>query len=320
MAASVVGCSTDRAEDSGSSSISVTATTTSTTIPPLPIVSDEIAALADRTTMTDEARRVFYEADPQLVDKVGLGDACPLREEASVLGCFGSGGVTILAIADPRLDGMVATTAAHEMLHAAWVALDASERQQLGDLLCDAYDAIDDADLRERVEAYRRADPSVVKNELHSILGTEVADLSAALETYYQRWFVDRRTVVALANAAQSAFEALEAQVAALDAELATRAAAIDAENGRLAGELAAIDAQRAELEQLAAEGRIDEYNDAVPAFNDRVQTFNDAVQALNEEIDRYNQVIVLRNALVDEYAALAEPIDTALAPASTTA
>jgi hypothetical protein len=41
---------------------------------PLPEVSPAIEALADRTTMTERARRVFYRTDPRLVDKAGLAE------------------------------------------------------------------------------------------------------------------------------------------------------------------------------------------------------------------------------------------------------
>jgi hypothetical protein len=105
---------------------------------------------------------VFYEADPHLVDKTVLADSCPLRDEVSVLGCFSSGRITILAVTDPRLDGMLETTSAHEMLHAAWSILTPDERDDLASGLHAVYAQTEDADLIDKVESYRRADPSVL--------------------------------------------------------------------------------------------------------------------------------------------------------------
>jgi hypothetical protein len=295
-----------------STTVATTAATPATTAP-LPSVVPEIEALATRTAMTDEGRRVFYEAEPQLVGKEQLGAACELREEASVLGCFASGRITILAVADPRLDGMMETTAAHEMLHAAWVRLTAAERDQLAAQLQADYERLDDAELDERIDTYRRADPTVIDNELHSILGTEVTGLSSELETYYGRWFADRSQVVALAEASQATFDAIEEEVGILDAELDLRRVEIEQEDTRLEAEATAIEAARVELDRLQAEGRTEEYNAAVPGYNDRVDAYNGAVSALEARIDDYNGLVERRNSLVAEWSELMEPIDTSL-------
>jgi hypothetical protein len=322
----VVGIELARPEEGGLSSIlepvdetSVPPTSIETVPPPpstttpLPLVAPDIATLADRTTMTDEARRVFYEADPHLVDKTVLADSCPLRDEVSVLGCFSSGRITILAVTDPRLDGMMETTSAHEMLHAAWSILTPDERDDLASGLHAVYAQTEDADLIDKVESYRRADPSVLDNELHSILGTEVRQLLPELETYYARWFVDRGRVVDLAEAAQSTFDQLEAEVSALDGQLEVLRVEIEQEDARLETDSAEIDALRVQLVQLEEERRIDEYNDAVAVYNTRVDEYNQAAEALQVRVDAYNALVEERNALAAEWSQLSDPIDTSL-------
>jgi chromosome segregation ATPase len=197
------------------------------------------------------------------------------------------------------------------------VLLSPAERADLAAELQAEYDGSDDSDLEEKVESYRQADPTVVDNELHSILGTEVADLSAELEAYYARWFIDRSQVAALADASQTTFDALEEQVAALDAQLNTLRAEIEDENARLDAEAAALDTFRADLDRLAAEERIDEYNAAVPDFNTRVDAYNVAAGNLQVQIDNYNALVEQRNQLAAEWEQLTEPINTSLGDVS---
>ena len=67
--------------------------------------------------------------------------------------------------------------------------------------------------IKENVENYRKRDPSVIPNELHSILGTEVRVLNPELEEYYARYFKDRLKIVELSEAYEQTFVALEKQV-----------------------------------------------------------------------------------------------------------
>ncbi|MDY7103397.1 MAG: hypothetical protein S0880_19610 [Actinomycetota bacterium] len=293
---------------------SATAPTTTSTTEPVPEPAADVAALADRTTMTPQARRIFYAAEPVLVDKAGLGSACDLRAEVSVLGCFASGEITVLRVEDPRLDGMMETTAAHEMLHAVWAQRSAAERDELIPLLRTAYDALDDPRVRDKVETYRRDDPDVVDNELHSILGTEVADLPDELGRYYGQWFTDRAAVVALAASSQATFAAIEDEVDALDADLAARSAAIGEAQAALDARRVELDALDAELERLRAAGEVAAYNQLVDTYNAGAAAYNAEADRVRAAIDDYNAIVARRNALVEEWAALREPIDTSAA------
>jgi hypothetical protein len=289
---------------------------TTTTTARLPAVAPEIAALADRTTMTPAARQILYESEPRLVDKAGLATACPIPEATSVLGCFRGGRIAVLRVDDPRLDGMQETTAAHEVLHAAWSDLTARQHRRLRPRLRDALAGIGDQRLREKVETYRRRDPDVVDTELHSILGTEVATLPPDLERYYARWFTDRASVVALAAVAQSTFTTIEAEVQELDAERAGLRAAIEQEQARLAAEAAELGRRQSDLERLERAGRVEEYNAAVPDYNARVAAYNDAAAALEVNVALHNANVRTRNALAAEHRALVDMIATQPPPA----
>ncbi len=83
-------------------------------------------------------------------------------------------------------------TAAHEMLHAAYAELAPGQRRRVDQLLDQAFEASADQRLRDTLAEYADAEPGQRHNELHSILPTEVAELSPPLERYYQRYFEDR--------------------------------------------------------------------------------------------------------------------------------
>src|SRR5690606_32509048 len=100
-------------------------------------------------------------------------------------------------VANAQLDGIKEVTAAHELLHAAWDRLSKSEQTRLGALLEEAYTKIGTDELEERMAYYERTQPGERANELHSIIGTEMADVGEELETYYKKYFIDRQQIVA---------------------------------------------------------------------------------------------------------------------------
>lgn len=310
-----VSPATTRATASDAAAAPVTTTPPPlTTLPPttaLLVLDPTFAAIAERTTMTPEARQLLAGSDPRLVDVATLADTCTLDPELSVLGCFRPGEIAVLDVTDPRLDGMVETTTAHEMLHAVWITLDDAERDRLAGLLQEVYARVATPELTKRMDAYRARDPEVIDTELHSILGTEVADVGPDLETYYQRWFTDRSAVVTLAAAAQSTLEGLRAEVDAKDAELEALRTSINTDEQTLDAQRAALEAQLNDLNALRDAGSIEEYNAGVGPFNDQVAAYNQAVADHEALVDRHNQLVAERNAAAAAYTELVGQIDT---------
>lgn len=286
------------------------AATSTSVIPPLDATFE---AIATKTTMTDEARSLLALSNPRLVDRDTLGSTCTLDPESSVLGCYRSGEIAVLAVVDPLLDGTTEATTAHEMLHAAWATIDDAERERLTLLLWASFDRAATPTLSARIDAYRARDPSVVDNELHSILGTEVADLEPELEAYYRRWFVDRSAVVSLAVAARATLISLEAQVKDLDARLSDLGSRVESEEAALKNDRTALEARSAELEALRAGGQVDEFNAAVDEFNELVRIYNEAVSALDSLIAEHNALVSERNALAAAYTDLVAQITTSV-------
>jgi hypothetical protein len=162
-----------------------------------------IVQLADRAGMTDEARRIFYRAQPQIeTDRAALVRDCHIKDDETIeLGCYlSSDKIYLLDIQQPELADEMVVTAAHETLHAAYDRLSRKEQRQIDAELSAVAGGIKDADLKKRMADYGQLEPGEEVNELHSILGSEYSNLSPALERYYTRYFANRGEIIALSN------------------------------------------------------------------------------------------------------------------------
>ena len=297
--------------DDGDDGTTTTSTTAPITVVPAPDLDPVFAAIADRTALTDEGRDLLARSAPRLIDTSAVADECPIETDLLLLGCYRRRQIVVLDVTDSRLAGMTETTTAHELLHAAWDRLDDEERGQLTGLLQSAYDRLTDPDLTARIDDYRAHDPSSVPNELHSILGTEVADLGPELEHHYARWFTDRHQVVGLGVGARETLTGLDAQVSAMDTELAGRWAEVEASHQALEDDLASLDQEYADLEALAGEGRIAEHDAGVGPYNEHVDAYNQAVSDYEALADDYNELVDERNAVAAAYTELIDQIST---------
>lgn len=269
-----------------------------------------ISRLADTTQMNDLGRRLFYVHNPAILDKSSFQTSCTVGEATIVLGCYVSNQrIYIYDVTDVRLDGVEEVTAAHEMLHAAYDRLPSSEKERIGVLLNDAYNKTDNNRLRENIKSYKDRDPSIVTNELHSILGTEVRDLPKDLEEYYSQYFIDRNTVVTLAEAYSAEFVKREKQIEDYDKNLTVLNGDITLRQAGLSLKSEALKQERRLLESQRNNPAA--FNQAVDGYNENVVVYNNEVNALKVLIDEYNKLIVLRNSIAIEERELVEAIDT---------
>lgn len=170
-----------------------------------------IAEYADRSTMTDEGRFLFYASRPEVLAGDDFDGHCSSElEGVGILGCYQHGDkrIYLFDVTDDRLDGIEEVVAAHEMLHAAWDRMGQGERDALAPLLEEAADArSDDPDFQKTLEYYAQAEPGERLNELHSIIGTEFADIPADLEKHYATYFSDRAALVQLHVTSHAVFQ-----------------------------------------------------------------------------------------------------------------
>jgi hypothetical protein len=272
-----------------------------------------IAALAQETTMTDSAKHLFYLNEPRIANKTDFSSHCKNIEKTIVLGCYhgGEDGIYILQIAnDSELHGVMEVTAAHEMLHAAYERLSASDKTQLNAQLQAYYDhGLIDKAIKKEVDAYRTSEPGELLNEMHSIFGTEVADLPPGLETYYKRYFRDRSAVVQQAEQYQQAFRSREAAVKAYDAQLANLQQHIETNEALLTSKAKDLKQVRAQLEAYRSAGKVDQYNQQVPSYNRMVRSYNALLAATHDQIIEFNTIVQKRNALVVEEQQLVQQL-----------
>jgi hypothetical protein len=273
-----------------------------------------VRQLAADTTMNNYGQKLFYVHRPQLEDREGFNEHCKGHEQSIVLGCYISRhGIYIFDVQDERLQGIHEVTAAHEMLHAAYDRLDGREKERVNEQLERFFRTLDDARIKAAIDSYRKKDPNVVTNELHSIIGTEVRDIPDELEDHYKKYFDDRLKVVGFSEQYEQAFTERKNRVAAYDEQLAQLKRRIDESQSELSRRAAALSAEKARLNALLAAERNEEYNAAVPGFNAQVRAYNELIAATEGLIAEYNRIVSARNAVALEEQALVEAIDSRL-------
>ena len=279
----------------------------------------EIQAIGQRVSFTDEGRFVFYATKPEVENQETFNTKCPRQEAGSpILGCYTTDDrIYIYALTNDQLDGMKEVTAAHEMLHAAWYRMSSEERDKLSVELREAYEGLDNSELKTRMEYYERTEPGEFANELHSILGTEVASLSNSLEAYYGQYF-NRKAVLALHEQYSSVYLALHtradelfSKMEALSATIQDQSKNYDNAAGQLTSDINAFNARATNgsfssqaqfnAERAALIRRSNALENDRRAINANIEIYNTyyseyqeiakQVEVLNDSLDSYSEI-----------------------------
>lgn len=253
---------------------------------------DEIAQLAFDTSMNNDARQLFYVYHPELNNREAFNQNCSgFGEQTIVLGCYVSNmGIYLFDIDDPRLDGVEQVTAAHEMLHAAYDRLSEKERAEVDEMTSEAFKTLTDDRIKRSIENYRQRDSTVVPNELHSILATEVRNLPADLENYYKRYFTNRLAVVGFSEKYESVLTERQNKAAALELQIAGLRSEIDQQEQALSSERENLQASRASVNTQEEASR---YNSRVAAYNANIKAYNGLISRHNALIEEYKEIAV---------------------------
>jgi hypothetical protein len=269
-----------------------------------------VAALAGEDAMTDYARHVFYVNHPQLENNVSLfRQKCALAEKTIVLGCYHSNqrGIDVYDVKDSRLNGVQEVTAAHEMLHAAYDRLSSSERKKVDAMMVNFYNnGLNDERVKKTIDSYKKTEPDDVVNEMHSVFGTEVANLPAPMEAYYKKYFIDRAKVTAFEASYEGEFTNRLAQIDADDQTLAGLKSSIEDQERSLESQLQSLQSDRSRVESSGSQAEVNSYNA-------RVSSYNSAVRRLQSDIAEYNNLVKERNAIAAELKSLQSSLDTRL-------
>ncbi len=280
-----------------------------------------IAALSADTTMTPYATKLFYLNHPQLQSSADFNENCPAGgEKTIVLGCYHSrqGGIFIYSVSDKELHGVEQVTAAHEMLHAAYDRLSAKDKKYVNGLLQQYYTTrLRDPTIRTEIAAYQKSEPKDVVNEMHSIFGTEVANLPGPLEQYYRHYFVHRKIVAQFAASYRSAFTKREAIIKQYDAQLRSLKNEINMDESTLQTELSEINSMQSTLDAERSAGDNAAYNRGVAPYNSLVDTYNSLVDQVRYRIYLFNTLVVKRNAIALQENKLARELNSSAEPIS---
>jgi hypothetical protein len=248
----------------------------------------EVSRLATQANMSDEGRKVFYLTTPKIEGKkVGLKLCSNSTAEKTItLGCYVSGkGIFIQKVTDDRLAGTMQVTAAHEMLHAVYHEhLSSAERNEIDQELVRVFENLNNPRLKRLISMYSERTPDHINSELHSFLGTEVANLGPKLERHYSKYFVDRAKLVAMAEHKDHLFANLENKTGGIEQQLKILKTQIDEREKTLREINIAIDNNKTE---------------------DQIRLYNAHVQALQKETEYYNQLVGIHNGLSAEGSSL---------------
>ncbi len=267
----------------------------------------QVATISDKVEFTPKAKHVFYATHPSLEDQSTFNAKCPRQEASSpILGCYTTDDrIFIYDITNEELAGMEEVTAVHELLHAVWYRTSEAERSELSVKLKAAYEKTDKPELKKRMEYYQRTEPGEIDNELHAILGTEIASLSEDLEAYYAKFF-DRSAVLKLHSQYESKYTALYTRADELykNMEDLTNSIKSRTKEYELAAEQYSKDVEsfnaRATGGAFATQAQ---FNSERSALMSRSGTLNTQRQAINNDIQTYN-------AYTLEYQQIAQQID----------
>lgn len=164
------------------------------------------------------------------------------------------------------------------MLHAAYDRLSTSEQKRVNGLLeTEATKLLQDRAFKERMSVYDKLPAADRINELHSVVGTEIALISKDLERYYQQYFHDRANIVALYNQYHSLLADLQQEAKQLGAS---------------------IDAQAVSINK-----RVEAYNQAAVELETAIKDFNR--KARSGYFTTQTEFAIARAELVDQSAAL---------------
>lgn len=272
----------------------------------------ESTAIAGRLALTGEAEFLYRASQPLVEPAASFNESCKnvSHEHSIVLGCYTRQRIYIFDVDDERLDGVKEVTAAHELLHAVYERLDSSQKVGLNRQLVATADSIEDQRLKDTIAEYKRSDPTQYENELHSILGTEIAVLPTVLEEHYRQYFTDRAKIVGYAKQYEGAFTELEDQIKKYDAELRDLRLQKESLEASLQSRQANLEASRQRLD-LLRDSDPAAYNAAVPAYNAEIQAYNQTIARLKTLVEEYNQIVEKRNALAATQNDLAKQLDS---------
>lgn len=279
-----------------------------------------IRSLVADDELTSYAQKLLYINHPVLItSRTTFNSYCPIGgEQTIVLGCYHGiqNGIYLFAVNDPQLNGVEQVTTAHEMLHAAYDRLSSAERARVNGWLMDYYQHdLHDPLILNEIADYKKTEPNAVVNEMHSVFGTEVANLPPQLEAYYKRYFKNRQVITNYAADYQQSFTTRENEVSQDDSQLAQLKTTINSDEATLQTEETQLAGELQTLNQTQAASNAESYNALVSGYNHAVDAYNALISTTQGLVSQYNQQVVTRNSVALETQNLENELSGTMTP-----
>ncbi len=281
----------------------------------------EINTLVDRAGMNDNGKFYYLASQPKLDATSDFNNECNRIENVTaILGCYSGSRIYIYDVTNKQLDGVREITATHETLHAVYVRLSTDEQSKVNTLLETEYKKLENnKDYTDRMAFYARTEPGERDNELHSVIGTEIANISPALETYYSKYFSDRQKVVALDIKYNSVFQKLETRANELARQLNTLALSISNDSTQYNADAQVLNDDIVAFNNRAENGQFlsqAQFTSERSVLSDRVVELDAMRTSINNDITNYNSILIEYNSIASESKKLYNSINSTLAPA----
>ena len=280
--------------------------------------SAEVADIIDKIGLNYRSNIIFKATAPSLDNRDDFNKHCKSHDQdISVLGCYTGGQIYIYNIENSDLNGVVESTAAHELLHAVWHRLGNSEKEQLSKQLLEVYNDSRYHDLlADDLETYNDSERI---DELHSRIGTEIADLPEALEKHYARYFNNQDLVVDYYNSYIEPFKELEAEIDSLSSQLKNLNAEIESKTSDYYRRFEELSAKISEFNRCASTAGCFTLESVFNVTRNNLLSEQSSLGAsfdeLNALIDKYNNVVMEYNENVLRGAALEKAINSNAEP-----
>jgi len=283
--------------------------------------SSEIETIATRDMMSGMGKFMFYTSQPEVDSAANFNEVCNRQENTtSILGCFSNSRIYIYDVVDPKLDGIREVTAAHEMLHAVYSRMSDSEKVKINALLEAEYAKIQNKkEFSDLIAFYARTEPGERDNELHSVIGTEVASLDPQLEAHYAEYFTNRQAVVGFYDKYNGVFKELATRAALLATELTTLSDQISYNSTKYNSDVQQLNSDISAFNQKASKNQFisqSQFNNERNSLTSRVAALTSDKAQIDSDIVKYNKTLTEYNSIATQSTQLYNSIDSTLVSA----
>jgi len=247
--------------------------------------------------LTSEGDLVYRASLTEVDDKDSFRERCPVQdyEDASVLGCYSNRKIYVLKVDEPKLAGVEEVTAAHELLHAKFERMSASEKEEVATLVEDLRMKSTDKQVSTLVDNYEKnlGAGEALDNEMFAIYGTQLKDVGLELEGIYSGYFKDRASIVDRYLSYSTEFNELEEAIKNYDARLSNLRSQVEVLEAELTSLNNELDADKQRIEASTSQ---DQYREAAQVYNTKVEIYNRKVEQVRDIIAQYNELVEKRN------------------------